>query len=66
VEEHGIPGGFAEAVIASLASQGISVPVRALAVPDEVVEHGSQDEWRAAIGIDAAGIERAGRALLGG
>jgi len=65
VEEHGVHGGFADAVLASLAAQGITVPVRALGVPDQVIEHGSQDEWREAIGIDPAGIERAARELLG-
>jgi len=29
-----------------------------------VIEHGTQDEWREAIGIDPAGIERAVRELL--
>ena len=65
VEEHSTHGGFADAVLASLAAQRITVPVRALGVPDEVVEHGSQDEWREAIGLDPAGIERAVRELLG-
>jgi 1-deoxy-D-xylulose-5-phosphate synthase len=65
IEEHSAIGGLGDAVVASLAAQQISVPVRALGVPDEVVEHGTQDEWRAALGLDAAGIERAARELLG-
>jgi len=65
VEEHSVIGGLGDAVVASLAAQRISVPVRALGVPDEVVEHGSQAEWRAEIGLDAPGIERAARELLG-
>jgi 1-deoxy-D-xylulose-5-phosphate synthase len=52
-------------VLGSLAAQRISVPVRAIGVPDDVIEHGSQDEWRAAIGLDPAGIEQAVRELLG-
>jgi 1-deoxy-D-xylulose-5-phosphate synthase len=65
VEEHSVIGGFGDAVVASLAAQRISVPVRALGVPDEVIEHGTQAEWRAALGLDAEGIERAARELLG-
>jgi len=65
IEEHAVNGGFADAVLASLAAQNISVPVRAIGVPDEVIEHGSQDEWREAIGLDPAGIERAARELIG-
>jgi 1-deoxy-D-xylulose-5-phosphate synthase len=65
VEEHSAIGGLGDAVLSSLAAQRISVPVRALGVPDLVIEHGSQDEWRAALGLDAAGIERAARELLG-
>jgi len=65
VEEHSAIGGFGDAVVSALAAQRISVPVRALGVPDLVIEHGSQAEWRAELGLDAAGIERAARELLG-
>jgi 1-deoxy-D-xylulose-5-phosphate synthase len=65
VEEHSAIGGLGDAVLAALAAQRISIPVRALGVPDEVIEHGTQAEWRAAIGLDAEGIERATRELLG-
>ncbi|MGH9886150.1 MAG: 1-deoxy-D-xylulose-5-phosphate synthase [bacterium] len=65
IEEHSVIGGLGDAVVASLAAQRIAVPVRALGVADEVVEHGSQAEWRAELGLDAAGIERAARELLG-
>ena len=58
-------GGFGDAVAASLAAQGIQVPLRALGVRDELIEHGSQAEWRAELGLDAAGIERTVRELLG-
>ncbi len=65
VEEHSALGGLGDAVLAALAAQRISVPVRALGVPDAVIEHGSQAEWRESLGLDAAGIERAARELLG-
>jgi 1-deoxy-D-xylulose-5-phosphate synthase len=65
IEEHSGMGGFGDAVVASLAAQGIQIPVRALGVRDELIEHGSQAEWRAELGLDAAGIERAARELIG-
>ncbi len=65
IEEHSAMGGFGDAVLASLAEQGVQIPVRTLGVPDELIEHGSQAEWRAELGLDAAGIERAARELIG-
>ncbi len=65
IEEHSSMGGFGDAVTASLAEQSIQVPLRALGVRDELIEHGSQAEWRAELGLDAAGIERAVRELIG-
>jgi 1-deoxy-D-xylulose-5-phosphate synthase len=65
IEEHSGMGGFGDAVLASLAAQDIQIPVRALAVRDEPIEHGSQAEWRAELGLDAVGIERAARELIG-
>ncbi len=65
IEEHSSMGGFGDAVAASLAAQSIQVPLRALGVRDELIEHGSQAEWRAELGLDAAGIERAVRELIG-
>ncbi len=64
IEEHSGMGGFGDAVLASLAAQGIQIPVRALGVRDELIEHGSQAEWRAELGLDAPGIERAARELI--
>jgi 1-deoxy-D-xylulose-5-phosphate synthase len=65
VEEHSPHGGLGDAVLAALAQERVSVPVRTLGVADDVIEHGSQNEWREALGLDAAGIERAARELLG-
>ena len=66
VEEHSINAGLGDAVAAALAGQGRSLPLRLLGIPDQRVEHGSAGQWRAEFGIDAAGIERAVRELLGG
>ena len=65
VEEHSGQGGFGDAVLALLARGGVGRPVRALAVPDRVVEHGSPAQVLAELGLDAPGIERAARELLG-
>jgi 1-deoxy-D-xylulose-5-phosphate synthase len=65
VEEHSPHGGLGDAVVAALASEGASAKVRTIGVADDVIEHGSQGEWREALGLDAAGIERAARELLG-
>ena len=58
-------GGFGDALLNALALQNLQLPVRTLAVPDALIEHGSQAEWRAELGLDAPGIERAARELLG-
>jgi 1-deoxy-D-xylulose-5-phosphate synthase len=65
VEEAAEQGGFGGAVLEALASAGVVVPVRRLAIPDRLVEHGDPDATRARLGLDAAGIARAARALLG-
>jgi len=65
VEEHSAIGGFGEAVLAFWARSGVTRPMRALGVGDHVVEHGSPNEVLADLGLDAAGIARAARELLG-
>ncbi|MDH5565766.1 MAG: 1-deoxy-D-xylulose-5-phosphate synthase [Myxococcales bacterium] len=66
VEEHSGMGGFGGAVLEALAEAGVRVPTRCLAVSDRIVEHGDPKAQRAALGLDAAGIESAVRALLHG
>jgi 1-deoxy-D-xylulose-5-phosphate synthase len=66
VEEHARMGGFGDAVAALLAEAGINARVRGLGVPDVPVEHGNPDQWLAELGLDAPGIARAARELLGG
>ena len=65
VEEHSGMGGFGSAVLEALAAAGASCPTRSLAIPDRLVEHGSPDAIRACLGLDAGGIARAVRELLG-
>src|SRR5262245_46215610 len=66
VEEHARMGGFGDAVAALLADAGVPVRLRSLGVPDALIEHGNPDQWLAELGLDATGIERAARELLGG
>ena len=52
-------GGFGGAVLEALAAAGAVRPVRCLALPDRLIEHGDPNEQKAAFGLDAAGIARA-------
>jgi len=65
VEEHAGMGGFGSAVLELLAELGHSGPARCLAVPDVLVEHGDPDQQVHGFGLDAEGIARAVRQLLG-
>ncbi len=56
VEENTIAGGFGSGVLEMLSEAGLSVPVKRIGVPDVFVEHGSQAELRAELGLDAPGI----------
>jgi 1-deoxy-D-xylulose-5-phosphate synthase len=51
-------------VLEALAAEEISLPVRCLAIPDQLVEHGDARAIRARLGLDAAGIAAAVRSLL--
>jgi 1-deoxy-D-xylulose-5-phosphate synthase len=57
VEENALAGGFGSAVLEVLAEHGLEGPrVERAGIPDEFVEHGSQDVLRSKYGLDAAGI----------
>ena len=65
LEEGATLAGFGAAVMEALARAGVCVPVRNLGIPDQLVEHGNPDTQRAEYGLDAAGITRAARSLVG-
>jgi 1-deoxy-D-xylulose-5-phosphate synthase len=65
IEDHAGQGGFGSAVLELLAELGHAGPTRCLAVPDVLVEHGDPDQQQHAFGLDAEGIARAVRKLLG-
>lgn len=65
VEENALQGGFGSAVLELLEAAGrFDVRVKRLGIPDRFVEHGSQAQLRSDLGLDAAGIAAAARALL--
>lgn len=66
VEENALPGGFGSAVLELLADHDAlsSLRVKRLGVPDRFVEHGSQKELRARLGINRDGMLSALRALV--
>jgi 1-deoxy-D-xylulose-5-phosphate synthase len=58
LEEHALPGGFGEAVLAALEEEKLAgkippVDVRRIGIPDQFIEHGSQKILRQKIGLDA-------------
>src|SRR5690606_27711558 len=65
VEEGCVQGGAGAAVAEALAAHGISKPMLMLGLPDQFVEHGDPAKLLSLCGLDAAGIERAGRERLG-
>lgn len=57
VEENVLMGGFGSAVLELLADNGLNdVAVKRIGIPDEFVEHASQEELRRQYGLDEAGI----------
>ena len=56
-------GGFGSAVLEALSAAEVVIPTRCLAVPDELIEHGSTPE---SVGIGSADIALAVAALLSG
>jgi 1-deoxy-D-xylulose-5-phosphate synthase len=66
VEENALAGGFGSAVLELLADRGVleGVRVKRLGVPDEFIEHGSQKELRARLGINRDGILNVLRSLV--
>jgi len=66
VEENALAGGFGSAVLEFLNEEAVlkDKNIKCLGIPDEFVEHGTQKELRAQLGIDTDGIKRAVKKLL--
>src|SRR5690606_25954909 len=56
LEDNAIQGGAGSAVLESLATAGLSVPVLTLGIPDRYIEHASPAPQQQDIGLDVAGI----------
>jgi 1-deoxy-D-xylulose-5-phosphate synthase len=68
VEENALAGGFGSACLEAFERSGLlakGLEVRRLGIPDGFVTHGDAAKQRAGMGIDAAGIARALRDLIG-
>jgi 1-deoxy-D-xylulose-5-phosphate synthase len=66
VEEGALAGGFGSSVLEFLSEHGCGgVRVERAGIPDEFVEHGSQDVLRSKYGLDAAGIYQRVLRMLG-
>jgi 1-deoxy-D-xylulose-5-phosphate synthase len=63
IEEHSGQAGFGSAVLEALAAAGASVPVRCLALPDRLIEHGDPAAQKSGLGLDAEGVVQAVLAL---
>jgi 1-deoxy-D-xylulose-5-phosphate synthase len=59
VEEGCAMGGAGSAVMEALQAAGLEVPVLALGLPDQFIEHGDPAKLLAQCGLDAPGIEQA-------
>lgn len=64
-EEHSVIGGLGEAVCAAVAEAGAACRVKRVGVNDEFGHSGPAREVLAQFGLDAAGIVRAAKSLLG-
>ena len=65
VEENALQGGFGSALLELFEERGISgIQVKRIGIPDNFVEHGSQDHLRHKYGLDAEGILKGVEELL--
>ncbi|MBN8228253.1 1-deoxy-D-xylulose-5-phosphate synthase [Corallococcus macrosporus] len=64
-EEGTVRGGLGSAVLELYAAAGIAPRVKLLGMPDVFLPHGDARVQRTELGLDAAGLRKTGRALLG-
>jgi 1-deoxy-D-xylulose-5-phosphate synthase len=64
VEDGVASGGFGSAVTELMTSDGVTVPIVRLGLPDRFIEHGAQAALLGQLGLDADGIAAAALALL--
>jgi 1-deoxy-D-xylulose-5-phosphate synthase len=64
VEDGCVQGGMGSAVLEFMADHGYQAQVKRLGIPDQIIEHGSQDQLYAECGYDVDGIMAAANELL--
>ncbi|MBY6064940.1 1-deoxy-D-xylulose-5-phosphate synthase [Pseudidiomarina sediminum] len=58
VEDNVVAGGAGSAISEFIHQQGLQTQLLLLGLPDQFIKHGSQDEIRQELGLDAAGLEQ--------
>jgi 1-deoxy-D-xylulose-5-phosphate synthase len=64
IEDGCIQGGMGSAVLEFMGDHGYSAQVKRLGIPDEIVEHGSQEELYTACGYNTADMITAAKAMI--
>ena len=65
IEENAIPGGFGSAVTEYFADNNYKSEILRLGLPDKFIDHGTQVELHALLGIDAEGIVKRAKQFVG-
>ena len=64
-EEGQLAGGACDAVLEVLADEGLTVPVMRFGLPDRFIDHGTQAELLAEVGLTSEAVEAKVRKRLG-
>jgi 1-deoxy-D-xylulose-5-phosphate synthase len=64
VEDGCLQGGLGSAIIEFMTDNGYQTSVKRLGIPDEIIEHGSQDQLYAECGYDVNGIIKTAKTLV--
>ena len=64
VEENSTRGGFGSSVAQLLLDKEISVPIKAIGLPDRFIAHGTRQELLGEVGLSAEGIAAAVKTAL--
>jgi 1-deoxy-D-xylulose-5-phosphate synthase len=65
LEENAVAGGAGSLVTDVMVKNGLALHILNLGIPDQFIEHGSQEEQRAWVGLDSQGIVAAIQQRLG-
>jgi 1-deoxy-D-xylulose-5-phosphate synthase len=63
IEENSVKGGFGSAVLELCHKNNVKADIELIGIPDEFIEHGSQDQLRKDCGLDCENIVRIGEEL---